>query len=132
MAAEYYTLTRADVDRPVLRAFGRVWLVTNFIGHIHLRDVGKRVYLRDGVLQVENDEQRARRCNVEDQERSREVIQVIRIFDGKRYQFEVQANGEAELKLFRRGFRNRGYSVRSVRAPGVLRSWYIYVRKMDS
>ena len=42
-------------------AFGRVWMALDFIGRILPGDVGKRVYQVGGILQVENDEQRARR-----------------------------------------------------------------------
>ncbi len=55
---QYYEIRHDDVGRRHIRAFGRVWPVTNFIGVILPRDVGKRVYLRGDVLQVENDEQR--------------------------------------------------------------------------
>lgn len=57
----FYTLTTEDVGRPTLRIFGRTWLVSGFIGRILPGDVGKRVYLVGGILQVENDEQRAAR-----------------------------------------------------------------------
>lgn len=56
-----YTITQADVERPTIEAFGRQWLVVNFMGRILPGDVGKRVHCRDGILQVENDEQRAAR-----------------------------------------------------------------------
>ena len=59
--SNYYTLTEDDVNRWLLRAFGRQWPVSWFMGRITDRDVGKRVYLRGGILQVENDEQLARR-----------------------------------------------------------------------
>lgn len=54
---DYVTLTHYDVGRPAIHAFGRVWLVSGFIGQIFLQDVGKRVYLNGGTLQVENDAQ---------------------------------------------------------------------------
>lgn len=56
-----YTISRFDIGRPTIRAFGKVWLTQNFIGRILPRDVGKKVYLRDDILQVENDEQFNRR-----------------------------------------------------------------------
>ena len=54
---EYYTLTAEDVGKPWLKAFGRTWLTCDFIGKVQMRDIGKRVYLVDGVLQVESDRQ---------------------------------------------------------------------------
>lgn len=53
----YYTLTRADVGKPHIAAFGQTWPVNGFLGRVMNFDVGKRVYLRGGVLQVENAEQ---------------------------------------------------------------------------
>ena len=60
---KHYTLQDSDVGKSFLRAFGRVWLVTDFMGRVLPGDVGKRVYLwRDGEgVSVENDEQRERR-----------------------------------------------------------------------
>lgn len=58
---KYYTLTAEDIGAAFLHAFGRVWPVQDFIGRILSDDVGKRVYPRGGILQVENDEQRAAR-----------------------------------------------------------------------
>lgn len=57
----HYTLTVADIGKPYIRAFGKSWPVENFIGRILPGDVGKRVYQSDGILQVENDEQMAKR-----------------------------------------------------------------------
>lgn len=57
----FVTITEADRHRPFFRAFGTVWLKSSFIGRILPGDVGKRVYLVDGILQVENDAQRERR-----------------------------------------------------------------------
>jgi hypothetical protein len=58
---EYYTLRDRDVGRNWLLAFGRTWLVSDFMGRILPTDVGKRAYQRGDVLQVENDDQRSRR-----------------------------------------------------------------------
>lgn len=60
---EYYTITVDDVGKSTLRAFGRNWPTTDFIGRPQPRDVGKRVFLVDGILQVENDEQRDHRMS---------------------------------------------------------------------
>ncbi len=58
---EHREITQADVGRSLFSAFGRHWQVADFIGRIMKHDVGKRVFLRGGVLQVENDAQRAAR-----------------------------------------------------------------------
>ena len=58
---KYYTLQASDVRRPLLIAFGQAWPVVNFIGRVLPQDVGKRVYLVGDILQVENDDQRAKR-----------------------------------------------------------------------
>lgn len=55
---DFYTITEADVGRPLLKAFGRVWPVSGFIGQILEQDIGKRVYNFGDFLQVENNEQR--------------------------------------------------------------------------
>lgn len=55
---KFYTITSADVGQFAIQAFGRVWPVSDFLGRVLPQDVGKRVYLRDGVLQVENYAQR--------------------------------------------------------------------------
>ena len=57
----FYILRLSDVDKPTIRCFGRTWLVANFLGRVLLHDVGKRVYRRGVILQVENDEQREAR-----------------------------------------------------------------------
>jgi hypothetical protein len=57
----YYTITRSNVGKRAITAFGRRWPVEDFIGHIGKYDVGKRVYLRGNILQVENDQQLAAR-----------------------------------------------------------------------
>jgi len=61
MPESSYTISRFDIGRTSIRAFGRVWLTSGFIGRILPRDVGKKVYLRGDILQVENDEQFNRR-----------------------------------------------------------------------
>lgn len=54
----YREITADDVGEPYFKAFGRVTPVQNFIGRIMKQDIGKRVFLRGDILQVENDEQR--------------------------------------------------------------------------
>lgn len=61
----HYTLNESDIGKPIIHAFGQAWLTSNFIGQVLSCDVGKRVYLRSGILQVENDEQRFRRLQGE-------------------------------------------------------------------
>lgn len=55
---KFYTLKRHDVGQPWIRCFGKTWLVSGFIGQVLTCDVGKRVFKRGEILQVENDEQR--------------------------------------------------------------------------
>ena len=64
----FYTITKQDVEKPLIQAFGEKWLVSNFMGRILPQDVGKRVYRvpcndprSPPILQVENDEQFKRR-----------------------------------------------------------------------
>lgn len=59
------TLHEGDVGATAIPAFGRLWLVVDFIGRILPGDVGKRVYLVGDVLQVENNEQRDARMRQE-------------------------------------------------------------------
>lgn len=65
----HYTLTAKDVGRPWIKAFGRTWMCSEFVGRVLPGDVGKRVYCVQsdagdrGILQVENDDQRAARTN---------------------------------------------------------------------
>jgi len=58
---EYREITAEDVERPLIRAFGKTWRVDSFLGRVLPQDVGKRIYLVGDVLQVENDEQRSKR-----------------------------------------------------------------------
>lgn len=60
---DYREITEADVGKWTFRAFGKLWMTSNFIGRIQPGDVGKRVYRRGDILQVENDEQRSRRLS---------------------------------------------------------------------
>jgi hypothetical protein len=58
---QYREISAQDVGQPFFKAFDQVWPTSGFIGHVLRQDVGKRVYLVGGILQVENDEQRATR-----------------------------------------------------------------------
>lgn len=60
-ADDYREINEADVGKNLFSAFGKTWVTEHFIGHIMRQDIGKRVFLRNGVLQVENDDQRAAR-----------------------------------------------------------------------
>lgn len=57
----FYEIRPQDVGRPTIHFHGRAWPVSNFIGRILPSDIGKRVYRRGDILQVENDEQHAAR-----------------------------------------------------------------------
>ena len=61
MSRSYVEITKEHVGKSTLRAFGRTWLVLDFLGHIKPQDVGKRVYLFGDYLQAENNEQRDKR-----------------------------------------------------------------------
>lgn len=68
----FVTIEAKHVNKALFHAFGRAWPVSGFIGRIMKQDIGKRVYLvpcddpRAGsILQVENDEQRAARREVQ-------------------------------------------------------------------
>lgn len=58
MTRPFYTLTENDVGRAAVRAFGKVWMASTFIGRVLPGDVGKRVYQVGDIVQVENDQQR--------------------------------------------------------------------------
>jgi hypothetical protein len=65
----FATIEAQHVGRMLFEAFGRKWRVSDFIGRITKRDIGKRVYLVGDMralgafVQVENDEQLAARTN---------------------------------------------------------------------
>lgn len=61
----FYTLRDSDVGKALLRAFGRTIPVSHFIGQIMPIDVGKRVYDVNGIVQVENEEQRGARLKAQ-------------------------------------------------------------------
>ena len=56
-----YEITSADVGHAFILVAGRWRQVSSSIGRILARDVGKRVFLVDDVLQIENDAQRDKR-----------------------------------------------------------------------
>jgi hypothetical protein len=56
-----YTVQPHDVGRAILPLDGKQTVVTDFIGRVQSRDVGKRIYESSGVYQIENDEQVERR-----------------------------------------------------------------------
>ena len=57
----YYEIKKSDIGKPTIKAFGFVWPVVNFIGRVLKTDVGKRVFKRGEILQVESNDQRDRR-----------------------------------------------------------------------
>lgn len=57
MRKHVYTIKAEDVYKPFLRVREMTIPVTNLLGRILPRDIGKKIYLVDGVYQVENDEQ---------------------------------------------------------------------------
>ncbi len=57
----YFTIEERHVGVPFIRELGDMWSVSGFAGRILPQDVGKRVYLVGNVLQMENDEQSAKR-----------------------------------------------------------------------
>lgn len=69
--SDFYTITPDDVGKRTIKPFGRVRVVSDFMGRIFPDDVGKRVYnvrADDGtrtILQVENNAQRNKRLGVQ-------------------------------------------------------------------
>lgn len=57
----YYVIQEGDVGKRRLFMFDRNWSLSDTLGYVQPIDVGKRMYLRDGVLSVENNEQRDKR-----------------------------------------------------------------------
>lgn len=58
MRREFLTvILPRDVGSDVLRRIDGKIYVSSALGRVQARDVGKRVYRVDGVIQVENDEQ---------------------------------------------------------------------------
>lgn len=53
----YYEIKSTDVEQPFINMFGRVHSVSSFLGRVLQQDVGKRCYLVNDVIQVENKEQ---------------------------------------------------------------------------
>ncbi len=54
----FYTIKESDVGKSRIKAFGRTWLVEDFLGQVLKQDVGKRVFRRGDHLMVENNQQR--------------------------------------------------------------------------
>lgn len=57
----HYTIQTDDIGRGYIEAFGKSWSLANVIGRVQPDDVGKRIFYRGGVVQVENDQQRLER-----------------------------------------------------------------------
>lgn len=58
---EYKEITKSDVGKSTFKLGKTSYPVAWFIGEIIPQDIGKRVYLVNGILQVENDEKRNKR-----------------------------------------------------------------------
>ena len=56
-SGEFYIVTKADVGKRTIRAFGSVWPLLAVLDQVQEIDIGKRIYLVNGILQVENDDQ---------------------------------------------------------------------------
>lgn len=57
MKDDFREITQDDVGLSVFKAYGKTWSTADFIGRITSMDVGRRVFLRDGVLRVETHKQ---------------------------------------------------------------------------
>lgn len=60
---QYHKITAADFGKSHLRINGRTYAVANFLGRIMRQDVGKRIYVNNGIPQVENEKQFQDRLN---------------------------------------------------------------------
>lgn len=58
---KYVEITQKHVGQILIHAWGREWRVSEFIGRILPKDIGKRIYKVGDILQVENDQQRSKR-----------------------------------------------------------------------
>ncbi len=58
-----HTITHEDVGKRFMVINGRHIMMCDFMGPPQKRDIGKRIYERDHILSVENDEQLQRRLN---------------------------------------------------------------------
>jgi hypothetical protein len=56
-----YTLQESDIGHFTLSAGGRAYWIAGIFGRVQSGDVGKRVYVNNGVLQFESDAQRDKR-----------------------------------------------------------------------
>lgn len=54
----FYEIQYSDIGKRNINAFGTVCAIGSLLGYVRRVDVGKRIYLVDGVMQVESDEQR--------------------------------------------------------------------------
>lgn len=61
----FRTISKDMVGQPHFKGFGNCIPVSSFMGQILPQDVGKRVYKRGEVLQVENQEQFTKRLEQE-------------------------------------------------------------------
>lgn len=61
---KFHTLTSEDVGKSCIGFLGRTWQLEDFFGKVLPQDIGKRVYLNNGILQVENADQRDSRLKL--------------------------------------------------------------------
>ncbi len=118
-AGPFYTIKSSDVGRSTIRFLGRTWLVTSWIGRILPRDIGKRVYVRHGILQVESDEQLYARTKRRNNPMPREITihveggtvttvdglregETVRIIDRDAEESDLWRVEDGELALVRR------------------------------
>lgn len=59
--ADFYEIKKTDVGAFAIVFRDKSWVIANFMGRVLLQDVGKRIFERGGILQVENDKQLAAR-----------------------------------------------------------------------
>ena len=55
------TLAHEHVGKKLIKVNGKQYNIGNVIGYVMYRDLGKKVYIRNDVLMVENDEQLSKR-----------------------------------------------------------------------
>jgi hypothetical protein len=55
------TLQEQDIGQSSIKVNGRHWYIASAIGRVLPDDVGKRVFVNNSVISVENDQQRDKR-----------------------------------------------------------------------
>ena len=62
---KFYTIVTKDIGKKTIECFGHKWNVNYFMGNVLNTDVGKRIYLVNDTLYIENNEQFKSRVNKE-------------------------------------------------------------------